>query len=81
MNAGNTGPRAQSYRLSEMHIGSPDVVCGKLVIACLIASEFKSAPTVPQLCQRFGMTRATAYRWRRAWIEAQEMRVARGEPA
>lgn len=74
------GMRAQeTYRLSELHIESHNVVRGAVLVACLIASEFKQAPSVAQLREHFGMSRATAYRWRRAWRTALEMRQARGE--
>jgi transposase-like protein len=53
-----------------------------LYIACVVAQEFQAAPTVEQLRARFGMSRATAYRWRRAWTEAQALVAARaGAPA
>ncbi|HEY1035571.1 MAG TPA: hypothetical protein VGE09_11380 [Pseudoxanthomonas sp.] len=54
----------------------------EIFIACVVAQEFRAAPTVEQLRARFGMSRATAYRWRRAWTEAQALVAARaGKPA
>jgi hypothetical protein len=42
-----------------------------IFIACVIAQHFsRGVPTVEALCERFGMHRSTAYRWRRAWLDA-----------
>jgi hypothetical protein len=42
-----------------------------MFIACVIAQAFsRGTPTVEQLCDRFGMHRSTAYRWRKAWVDA-----------
>lgn len=42
-----------------------------MFIACLLANHFRGgAPDVEVLQAKFGMQRATAYRWRRAWLDA-----------
>lgn len=48
-------------------------------IAVNLAQEFRAgaAPTITFLMRRFEMSRATAYRWRRAWVEAESIAAAR----
>lgn len=42
-----------------------------MFVACALAQHFsRSTPSVDAMCERFGMSRATAYRWKRAWIDA-----------
>lgn len=48
-----------------------------MFLAALIAQEFRREPSPAQLMARFGMCRATAYRWRRAWRGAAELLEAR----
>jgi len=48
-----------------------------MFLAAVIAQEFRHEPTPAQLMHRFGMCRATAYRWRRAWRSAAELIQAR----
>lgn len=56
----------------------PTGMGGAIYIACLVAHEFGNrVPTVETLQHRFGMSRATAYRWRRAWGEVTAMAAAR----
>ena len=44
---------------------------GALFMAIRVAKAFPHAPpTADQLMKHFGMQRATAYRWRRAWLDA-----------
>jgi hypothetical protein len=44
---------------------------GAMFVACLLARHFsRSTPNIDVMCDRFGMSRATAYRWRRAWLDA-----------
>lgn len=44
---------------------------GALYTAIRVAQAYpKSVPSVAQLMSHFGMQRATAYRWRRAWLDA-----------
>ena len=44
---------------------------GTMFVACLLARHFsRSTPNIDVMCNRFGMSRATAYRWRRAWLDA-----------
>lgn len=43
-------------------------------ISLRIALAFPTKPpSLEALQARFGMSRASAYRWRKAWIEAMEM--------
>ena len=65
----------QRYR-EQMHIPLSANACQ--LVACLIAQELRGgAPSVEWLRARFGMSRATAYRWRKAWVEAGAMLAAR----
>lgn len=44
---------------------------GTVNLAVRLALRFGGqAPSVPQLRNEFGMSRATAYRWRRAFLDA-----------
>lgn len=52
---------------------SPQTTHGGILIAAKIAVMFRTTPTVKQLMEGMGMSRATAYRWRSAF------RIARGE--
>lgn len=51
------------------------------LVAILLAQRFDSTPSVAALRSEFGMSRATAYRWRAAWIEAQARIGARKQQA
>lgn len=55
----------------------PHNVGATMFIAFLIVLEFRDVPTVKQLRARFGMSRATAYRWLQAMRAATEMVTAR----
>ena len=64
-----------TYRNDSLCI--PPNTNGGMFLAALIAQEFRREPTPGQLMKRFGMCRATAYRWRRAWQEAAALIRAR----
>lgn len=59
-----------------MAAGYPDPHCVSLSVlsAVRIALRYGRTPTVSQLMNDYGMSRATAYRWRAAF------KIARGEP-
>lgn len=49
----------------------------RLITAVKIALRFKNkAPTIASLRAEFGMSRATAYRWRNAFMEARNEAIA-----
>jgi hypothetical protein len=57
--------RAESLRV---YVGT---TCCKIATAAKIAVKYRDrVPTVDSLMQTFGMSRATAYRWRSAFISA-----------
>jgi transposase-like protein len=58
-------------------LSMPPNANGGMFLAALIAQEYRRQPTAEQLMDRFGMCRATAYRWRRAWREAAALIEAR----
>ena len=64
-----------AYRNDSLSI--PPNANGCMFLAAVIAQEFRHEPTPAQLMHRFGMCRATAYRWRRAWRSAAELIHAR----
>lgn len=66
--------RTASYR---QEFSIPPGINSSMFIACLIADTFENLPTPAQLMQRFGMCRASAYRWVGAMREVAEMRRAR----
>jgi hypothetical protein len=51
---------------------------GAIFIACLIAQSYKAPPSAKQLIRRFGMSRATAYRWAMCFRDVAEMEHAGG---
>jgi len=62
----------ERYR-EKQHVEHSSVMHGGMFIACRIARSMRSKddiPTVAELRDRFQMSRATAYRWRAAWIAA-----------
>ena len=52
---------------------SPSSTHNGILTAAKIAVKFRTTPSVKQLMEGLGMSRATAYRWRSAF------RIARGE--
>lgn len=52
---------------------SPQTTHAGILTAAKIAIMFRATPTVKQLMEGMGMSKATAYRWRSAF------RIARGE--
>ena len=65
----NREDRQPVYRVGNMHDCPP--IGGAIFIACQMAVKFTHrAPTVADLRAQFGMSRATAYRWRNAWRAA-----------
>lgn len=51
---------------------SRNTVNGSILIACSIARRYsRRLPTVKELQEQFGMSRATAYRWIHALKESQ----------
>ena len=62
--------RIRDYRDS-LTRDSSQVAHSGIHTAIAIAHRFTHhAPTVAQLREAFNMSRATAYRWRRAWLDA-----------
>ena len=53
---------------------SPNTAHSGILTAAKIAVMFRTTPTVSQLIEGLGMSRATAYRWVAAF------KIARGEP-
>lgn len=43
-----------------------------MIFALMIAKKYKSKPSVDSLMSSYGMSRATAYRWRAAWDYVSE---------
>lgn len=68
--------RRESYTLgSQLHAPSPSTCTTSILVACQIARRFHAeVPTVAQLIAEFGMSRATAYRWRSV------LKTAQGQP-
>lgn len=70
-----TGPvvkRAPDYRENLHHDGTVT-----LIFAIRLARAYPNdPPTVPQLMARFHVSRATAYRWRSAFLEVLEVEAA-----
>lgn len=63
-----------TYR--ESHPGTVDTIG----MALRVCQAFPARPpTAGELQQRFGMSRATAYRWRRAFLNARPPRQARSQ--
>jgi len=59
--------RAASYTEQAVHTTGH----GTVHVAVQVALRFAGrAPSVAQLREEFGMSRATAYRWRRAFLDA-----------
>lgn len=53
------------------HIPARSACAWNLYIACCVARSFGKRKVTPQmLIEKFDMSRATAYRWARAWEEA-----------
>ena len=65
-------PRANRYVWrDDVHVSSSGASCGVMHIACAIARAFgEREVTVQMLRDMFGMSRCTAYRWQRAWRDA-----------
>lgn len=63
--------------------GAPGMPHKMITIAILMAMTYSEPPTVEHLMARYDMSRATAYRWRAAFIEAKRLRdeqaLARGQ--
>lgn len=57
--------RAESY-MHEQHAPCPSTATTTIFTACKIARRYGSVPTLRQLRDDFGMSEATAYRWRSA---------------
>jgi len=53
------------YR-AEQHRPGPNTASSSMYMACLIARKFRTVPSVASLREQFGMSEATAYRWRSA---------------
>lgn len=68
------GIRKKTWRDGEP---TPTAASSVMHMALLIAARFKGAPDVAVLEREYRMCRATAYRWRRAFIEAEAQRAAR----
>jgi hypothetical protein len=74
-----TGPaRAETYRTRVAHVPPSDGkggVVGTAYIAAMIARRWPSRPPlVAELVEALGMNRATAYRWRAAFLAAHGRR-------
>lgn len=63
--------KSVAYRVSDMHIPPRSQGQGAVYIAAVIARQYGGrVPTVQQLRDQFGMSRATAYRWVGALMSA-----------
>lgn len=63
-----------------MHHEVGDSTHGTIELACRIAAAFpRRVPGVTELRTRFGMSRATAYRWVRAIRNARGLNIEQGE--
>lgn len=81
--SGYTGERLVAHRIVvERSVGrrcfraecTPTLGNSAIFLACKLARKFTSRPpTVSELREQFGMSRATAYRWRAAFIDAMGM--------
>ena len=72
---------AKSYRspdrVPKAHVQVPTAA----IIGLRIALEFgKRQPTLKQLMERYGMSRATAYRWRSAWTYVAGIEITPSKP-
>lgn len=65
--------RKQSHYLREPGWPNPKSQCTTLTLALRLVRRYgQRVPTVAQLMNDFSVCRATAYRWRAAFVEAME---------
>lgn len=71
--------RKEGQVLPPSRMSAPHGMPISVWIAVTLAQEFRAgaAPSIEHLMRRFEMSRATAYRWRRAWREAESVAAAR----
>ena len=56
-----------SYKAGCAHLHTRACAQSVMVYALRIARRYRSRPSADQLMRDYGMSRATAYRWRAAW--------------
>lgn len=56
-----------SYKKDCAHLHTRSGAQGVMIYALRIARRYRQRPTAEQLMRDYGMSRATAYRWRAAW--------------
>lgn len=70
------GPLKPDHRTASPGTPSPDTAACAISFGIRLALAFPTrAPTVDELRSAFGVSRATAYRWRRAWLDAHGERA------
>lgn len=63
---------SEAYLTRVLHTPPASSVSTTIYTACLIAEAFRGrVPTIGELRERFGMSRATAFRWRAAIAAAK----------
>lgn len=69
----NTRAKRGTHYTENLYTGTPGCSThSHAFVACRMALWFPNTPpTVAQLMHQFGMSRATAYRWRRAMLDAR----------
>lgn len=73
---------AMNYRMNRPSLHAEGGVCSVMAMALQIFRAFGNRqPTVAELCKRFDMSRATAYRWRAAWLYVHGAALTPGVPS
>ena len=68
----------QRYTEARGHLHSPAGIAKAVLTALQVTTKYgHRQPTVAQLRADFGMSRATAYRWRAAWLYIQTAQLSK----